>query len=229
MNNFSLYTFRLYHYLLTIRDTLEYSIKRDHSIEVYNNRKKILEDNLNEGTPFGDFLKNNGEAGDKIREKVNSFITDLYSENSTILIPSGDKVRVDYAHLAHRVVRGEFRGGLVRPCLREPSRGHCADVRNLHAAEAHPADAHLAGHVRHAVGRLGVDDVGSLRFSEDQLAEIDFPGSGHVVLALRDGDVAVLVQLGNGPVQEPLARCGQVAGDGLAVAYTSEVLACGLY
>ena len=79
MNNFSLYTFRLYHYLLTIRDTLEYSIKRDHSIEVYNNRKKILEDNLNEGTPFGDFLKNNGEAGDKIREKINQFLTELYS------------------------------------------------------------------------------------------------------------------------------------------------------
>jgi len=99
MNNFSLYTFRLYHYLLTIRDTLEYSIKRDHSIEVYNNRKKILEDNLQEGTPFGDFLKNNGENGDKIREKINSFLSELYSENSTILMPSGDKVRVDTAQL----------------------------------------------------------------------------------------------------------------------------------
>ena len=99
MNNFSLYTFRLYHYLLTIRDTLEYSIKRDHKVEVYNNRKKILEDNLQEGTPFGDFLKNNGENGDKIREKVNSFIDELYSENSTILMPSGENVRVDYAQM----------------------------------------------------------------------------------------------------------------------------------
>ena len=99
MNNFSLYTFRLYHYLLTIRDTLEYSIKRDHTLEVYENRKKILEDNLKEGTPFGDFLKNNGEAGDKIKEKIDSFLTELYSENSTILIPSGDKIRVDYAQM----------------------------------------------------------------------------------------------------------------------------------
>ena len=99
MNNFSLYTFRLYHYLLTIRDTLEYSIKRDHSIEVYNNRKKILEENLKEGTPFGDFLKNNGEAGDKIREKINQFLSDLYSDESTILMPSGDQVRVDTAQL----------------------------------------------------------------------------------------------------------------------------------
>ena len=99
MNNFSLYTFRLYHYLLTIRDTLEYSIKRDHKTEVYNSRKKILEDNLQEGTPFGDFLKNNGEAGDKIREKVTSFINELYSENSTILMPSGDNVRVDFAQM----------------------------------------------------------------------------------------------------------------------------------
>ena len=99
MNNFSLYTFRLYHYLLTVRDTLEYTIKRDHKIEVYDNRKKILTDNLEEGTPFGDFLKNNGETGDKIREKIKTFIEDLYSENSTILMPSNDLVRVDSAQV----------------------------------------------------------------------------------------------------------------------------------
>ena len=95
MNNFSLYTFRLYHYLLTLRDTMEYTIKRDHKAEVYESRKKILTENLEEGTPFGDFLKNNGEAGDKIREKVQEFIKNLYSEESTILVPSGDLVRVD--------------------------------------------------------------------------------------------------------------------------------------
>ena len=99
MNNFSLYTFRLYHYLLTLRDTLEYAIKREHKIEIYENRKKILIDNLQEGTPFGDFLKNNGETGDKIREKVQSFIDELYSENSTILVPSGESVRVDIAQI----------------------------------------------------------------------------------------------------------------------------------
>ena len=97
MNNFSLYTFRLYHYLLTLRDTMEYTIKRDHKVEVYENRKKILSENLEEGTPFGDFLKNNGEAGDKIKEKVQEFIKNLYSEESTILVPAGDLVRVDVA------------------------------------------------------------------------------------------------------------------------------------
>ena len=89
----------MYHYLLTVRDTLEYTIKREHKVEVYENRKRILIDNLNEGTPFGDFLKNNGEAGDKIKEKIQSFIDELYSENSTILMPSGDIVRVDTAQL----------------------------------------------------------------------------------------------------------------------------------
>ena len=97
MNNFSLYTFRIYHYLLTVRDTLEYTIKRDHKVEVYDNRKRILIENLNEGTPFGDFLKNNGETGDKIKEKLQSFIDELYSEDSTILIPAGEIVRVDTA------------------------------------------------------------------------------------------------------------------------------------
>ena len=99
MNNFSLYTFRLYHYLLTVRDTLEYTIKRDHKVEIYNQRKKILTENLEEGTPFGDFLKNNGETGEKIKEKIQQFIDDLYSDNSTILIPSGENVRVDFAQL----------------------------------------------------------------------------------------------------------------------------------
>ena len=97
MNNFSLYTFRLYHYLLTLRDTMEYAIKRDHKVEIYENRKKILVENLEEGTPFGDFLKNNGEAGDKIKEKVQEFIKNLYSEESTILMPAGELVRVDVA------------------------------------------------------------------------------------------------------------------------------------
>ena len=99
MNNFSLYTFRLYHYLLNVRDTLEYTIKRDHKIEVYENRKKVLTENLNEGTPFGDFLKNNGETGEKIKEKIESFIKELYSDESTIIMPAGQLVRVDVAQL----------------------------------------------------------------------------------------------------------------------------------
>ena len=99
MNNFSLYTFRLYHYLLTVRDTLEYTIKRDHKLEVYESRKKILTENLQEGTPFGDFLKNNGEAGEKIKEKITAFIKELYSEESTILMPSSELVRVDVAQI----------------------------------------------------------------------------------------------------------------------------------
>ena len=99
MNNFSLYTFRLYHYLVTLRDTMEYSIKRDHKVEIYENRKKILTENLEEGTPFGDFLKNNGEAGDKIKEKVQQFLENLYSEQSTILVPSGELVRVDVGQM----------------------------------------------------------------------------------------------------------------------------------
>ena len=99
MNNFSTYTFRLYHYLLTLRDTMEYAIKRDHKVEVYQARKKILTENLEEGTPFGDFLKNNGENGETIKGKVREFLDNLYSENSTILVPAGELVRVDVGQL----------------------------------------------------------------------------------------------------------------------------------
>ena len=85
--------------MLTVRDTLEYAIKREHKLETYNNRKTILTENLKEGTPFGDFLKNNNEIGEKMKEKIQDFIDNLYSEESTILVPSGEIVRVDVAQI----------------------------------------------------------------------------------------------------------------------------------
>lgn len=99
MNNFSNYTFNIYYYALTTRDTLEYALKKEHALKIYEHRKAVLTNNLNEGTPFGEFLKNNGEKGDEIREKMQSFINELYSENSTILIPSGETVRVDVGQI----------------------------------------------------------------------------------------------------------------------------------
>lgn len=97
MKQMNQYIFNIYHFILNIRDTMEYTIKRDHDATMFENRKKVIEGNLQEGTAFGNFLKNNGENGDKLREQVQNFINDFYGPDQHILTVTADnKVRVDF-------------------------------------------------------------------------------------------------------------------------------------
>lgn len=96
MNQTSHYIFNLYHYLLNLRDTLEYAIDREHGEALYNQRKNVLTQGLEETSALGNFFKNNKEQGDKIKEKLQEFIDEVYGENSTILKVSEGKVRVDH-------------------------------------------------------------------------------------------------------------------------------------
>ena len=96
MNQTSHYIFNLYHYLLNLRDTLEYTIDREHQEALYTQRKRVLTDGLKENAPLGNFFKNNPEQGEKITAKLQEFIDDVYGDNSTILKISEGKVRVDH-------------------------------------------------------------------------------------------------------------------------------------
>lgn len=96
MKQINQYIFNLYHFILNVRDTMEYTIQRDHDIKLYENRKKVLTEEMKDGHAFGNFLKNNGEAGDKLRERVDAFISDFYGDGNTVLVPAGEKVRVDH-------------------------------------------------------------------------------------------------------------------------------------
>lgn len=96
MNQTTHYIFNLYHYLLNLRDTLEYTIDREHQEALYNQRKKVLTDGLNENAPLGNFLKNNPEQGEKLTAQLKEFIDEVYGEDSTILRLSEGKVRVDH-------------------------------------------------------------------------------------------------------------------------------------
>lgn len=96
MNNISQYIFNLYHYLVNLRDTMEYTIEREHKDTLYNQRKSVLTRGISDGFAFGNFLKNNGEKGEEIKKKLETFIDDVYGNDSTILILSGDNVRVDH-------------------------------------------------------------------------------------------------------------------------------------
>lgn len=96
MNKTSIYIFNLYHYLLNLRDTLEYAIDREHQEALYKQRRTVLTEGLKETSPLGSFLNNNPEQGEKIREKIQEFIDEVYSDDSTILKVSDGKVRVDH-------------------------------------------------------------------------------------------------------------------------------------
>ena len=97
MNQTSQYIFNLYHYLLNLRDTMEYTIDREHTKQLYEQRKEVLTKGLVTGSALGNFLDNNKEQGDKIRGKIKEFYDDVYGDDSTILTLTAEgKIRVDH-------------------------------------------------------------------------------------------------------------------------------------
>ena len=97
MTQLSKYIVELYNYMLNIRDTMEFTMPRDHSVEAYNARKKVLTDGIKEGYAFGNFILNNGEKGEELKKNFDEFINEYYSENSSIVTVAGEQVRVDSA------------------------------------------------------------------------------------------------------------------------------------
>lgn len=95
MTQISRYIVELYNYMLNIRDTMELLVPKDHSVDIYNRRKKVLTDGIKEGYAFGNFIKNNGEKGKELEDKYYSFIDSYYSDNSSFVKVAGDKLRID--------------------------------------------------------------------------------------------------------------------------------------
>ena len=108
LNQTNQYIFNIYHYLLNLRDTVEYTLERDHQRALYDQRKNVLTTGIQPGSALGNFFDNNKEQGDKIKEKINEFLADVYGENSTILMPSEGGVRVD--HTQHIKIYDEVVG-----------------------------------------------------------------------------------------------------------------------
>ena len=96
MNQTSHYIFNLYHYLLNLRDTLEYTIDREHKLETFEQRKRVLIEGLKPSAPLGNFFVNNEEHGEEVRTKLQEFVDDVYGEDSTLLRVSEEKIRVDH-------------------------------------------------------------------------------------------------------------------------------------
>lgn len=96
MKNESQVALRFYHYLKVVRDSLEYSMK-DAKLKTldFENRRSFLEDSMKEGEILATLIKNNGENGEKVKERLEEFISVLY--RGSIVIPNGEFVRIDNA------------------------------------------------------------------------------------------------------------------------------------
>ncbi len=140
MNQINQYIFNLYHYLLTLRDTLEYTIERDHDVNLYEQRKTILTKGMQSGSALGNFLENNKENGEKIKAKLEEFVDDVYGDASTILTVSGDKVRVD--HTQHIKIFDYVTG--LSESIRDIIYGYINHSRQINEYEALNSDLILA-------------------------------------------------------------------------------------
>lgn len=97
MNQVSQYILNLYHYLLNLRDTLEYTLEREHTVQTFENRKQVLIKGLDPKAALGNFFENNKENSEKVRENIQSIISEFYEGGSNVLTVTQDgKVRVDH-------------------------------------------------------------------------------------------------------------------------------------
>ena len=86
------------YYNSCIRDTLEYCLdKENYDINVYNHKKNVISNELNQDTPLKVFLDRQGENGEKTKQIIADFINDFYSEDSNVIKLAADGLRVDHA------------------------------------------------------------------------------------------------------------------------------------
>ena len=98
LNNTSLCILDLINVLKTLRETMEYAIPRDHDVNLYKQRKQILNSLKDEKSFLGKFIKDNEEKLTQFKEKYQEFLDDIYGDNSNVLmVGENDKnVRVDH-------------------------------------------------------------------------------------------------------------------------------------
>ncbi len=103
------YIFNIYHYLLNLRDTVEYTIDREHTKAIFDSRKNVLTSGIAPTSALGNFFENNKEQGEKIKSRLEEVIKDFYSEDNTVIKVTEDgKIRVD--HTQHIKVFDEIVG-----------------------------------------------------------------------------------------------------------------------
>jgi hypothetical protein len=92
------YILGIYHFAIMLRDTLEYTFRKDnYNIAAYKARRQAFEKALEEKAQIKQILTKLGENGSKVETKLQEFNEIVYSDTSTVLKATSDELRVDHA------------------------------------------------------------------------------------------------------------------------------------
>jgi len=96
MNSKLHYALGFYVLGLSVRDTLEYVLPREnYDLAVYNAKKQVISNSLQEGSIFINFVKNNGEVGEKLQKQLQELFDLVYGVSPRFVRIDGDKIIVD--------------------------------------------------------------------------------------------------------------------------------------
>ena len=130
ITNFDHQILSLMHFNTLVRDTLEYTIKKDsYSVDMYLRKKEAIRRELDLNTPLKQFLENNGENGEKLRKQIEEFYEKFYGDDNTIIHVNEDKLEVDQNQ------------AITIFALTLPVREQLNFIVNLHLAESAKHDA----------------------------------------------------------------------------------------
>ena len=96
MNDMSKTIFDVAHVVRNLRDTLQFLLDKEQTVQAYDSRKKVLTLVLDEKSILGKFLKDNEEKTKDFKAKFEEFLKEVYGEDSTILFRGETTVRVDH-------------------------------------------------------------------------------------------------------------------------------------
>ncbi|MCR5348012.1 MAG: hypothetical protein K6E59_00150 [Bacilli bacterium] len=97
MNQTSVVLTTLLHYLVQVRDTMEYCLRKDsYDINLFKEKKRSVLVEVDQHTPLKNIIDNSGEAGEKLEKAIRDFYAEVYADDSTILHLADDGLRVDH-------------------------------------------------------------------------------------------------------------------------------------
>lgn len=88
MNESERYVFAIYQIAMEVRETLSYFLVAEgqrHEYKRYETRGNVIKTMIAPQTPFDLWCTQNGEMGEKVREKVTNFYNEIYGPEATIL------------------------------------------------------------------------------------------------------------------------------------------------
>lgn len=98
MNNTSQCIFDMSHVIKTLRDTMEFALPNEATVQIYDQRKVILKTVLDPKSFLGKFVEDNKEKLQEFIKKYQEFLDDVFGDSSTICTKTAEgKVRVDHA------------------------------------------------------------------------------------------------------------------------------------